>query len=205
MPTHALFPTLVYVAPLQAQAWQAFNKRLLRECTQLRDDDEAGRRWSQMNYPGGYTSYHSAHRMHTLSPTFAQLERKIYAHVKKFARQLELDVADRELTMTDCWVNIMPRQVVHALHLHPLSTISGTYYVHTPRDSSGLKFEDPRLDRFMAAPPRLANARPERRPWFVVPAKAGEVVLFESWLRHEVPPNPVDAERISISFNYNWF
>ena len=36
-------------------------------------------------------------------------------------------------------------------------------------------------------------------------AEAGNVVLFESWLRHEVPPNPVDAERISISFNYNWF
>jgi hypothetical protein len=29
--------------------------------------------------------------------------------------------------------------------------------------------------------------------------------LFESWLRHEVPPNPVAGERISISFNYSWF
>jgi uncharacterized protein (TIGR02466 family) len=39
----------------------------------------------------------------------------------------------------------------------------------------------------------------------VIPAAAGNVVLFESWLRHEVPPNPVAAERVSISFNYNWF
>jgi uncharacterized protein (TIGR02466 family) len=38
-----------------------------------------------------------------------------------------------------------------------------------------------------------------------VPAEAGKLVLFESWLRHEVPPNPVEAERVSISFNYNWF
>jgi uncharacterized protein (TIGR02466 family) len=57
----------------------------------------------------------------------------------------------------------------------------------------------------MAAPPRLATARPQSRPWFVIPAAAGNVVLFESWLRHEVPPNPVAAERVSISFNYNWF
>lgn len=205
MPTHALFPTLLYVAPLQAQSWQPFNKRLLRECEQLRFDDESGRAWSDVNYPGGYTSYHSASRMHQLSPTFAQLERHLDRHVKKFARELELDLEGRELTMTDCWVNIMPRQVVHSLHLHPLSTISGTYYVRTPRSSSGLKFEDPRLERFMAAPPRRADARLERRPWFVVPAQAGNVVLFESWLRHEVPPNPVDAERVSISFNYNWF
>jgi uncharacterized protein (TIGR02466 family) len=107
--------------------------------------------------------------------------------------------------MTDCWVNIMPQQVVHGLHLHPLSTISGTYYVQTPRGSSALKFEDPRLDRFMAAPPRREDCKPEQRPWFLVPAEAGKLVLFESWLRHEVAPNPVQAERISISFNYNWF
>jgi uncharacterized protein (TIGR02466 family) len=38
-----------------------------------------------------------------------------------------------------------------------------------------------------------------------VPAEAGKLVLFESWLRHEVAPNPKRAERVSISFNYNWF
>ena len=57
----------------------------------------------------------------------------------------------------------------------------------------------------MAAPPRRANARPELKPWITIPAQAGHVVLFESWLRHEVPPNPVAGERVSISFNYNWF
>jgi hypothetical protein len=31
------------------------------------------------------------------------------------------------------------------------------------------------------------------------------VFLFESWLRHEVVANPVAAERVSVSFNYNWF
>ena len=59
--------------------------------------------------------------------------------------------------------------------------------------------------RFMAAPPRRADAKAELRPWFTVPAAAGRVVLFESWLRHEVAPNPADAQRVSISFNYNWF
>ncbi|MEY2626028.1 MAG: hypothetical protein RL412_1803 [Pseudomonadota bacterium] len=107
--------------------------------------------------------------------------------------------------MTDCWVNIMPKGVVHSLHLHPVSTISGTYYVQVPPRSSGLKFEDPRLDRFMASPPRKATAPMALRPWHTVPAKAGQVVLFESWLRHEVPPNPGGGERVSISFNFNWF
>ncbi|MET0656668.1 MAG: TIGR02466 family protein [Steroidobacteraceae bacterium] len=205
MPTQALFPTLIYSAPLQRTAGRKLNRQLLRECLQLREDDEAGQRWSRKNYPGGYTSYHSAHRLHQLSPTFAQLERRLNRHVRAFTQSLQFDLEGRSLAMTDCWINIMPQQVVHSLHLHPLATISGTYYVQTPRGCAGLKFEDPRLDRFMAAPPRRADARPEMQPWSVVSAEAGKVVLFESWLRHEVMPNPVAADRISISFNYNWF
>src|SRR6201991_3995286 len=201
MTTHTLFPTLVHSARLGGTDWQHLNDRLLRECQQLRHDDEAGRRWSAKNYPGGFTSYNSASRMHQLSPTFATLERKLNRHVATFARALEFDLEGRTLAMTDCWVNIMPRQVVHSLHLHPLATISGTYYVKTPKGCPGLKFEDPRLDRFMAAPPRGAASR----PWVVIPAEAGTLVLFESCLRREVPPNPVAGERISISFNYGWF
>src|ERR1041384_4033494 len=203
MNTRAYFPTLVYTARLRSDRWRALNNQLLRECRQLRDDDEAGRHWSTRSYPGGYTSYNSVSRLHRVSPTFAALERHLSRHVKAFARRLEFDLTGRSLAMTDCWVNIMPRNVVHGLRLHPLSTISGTYYVQTPRGCSGIKFEDPRLDRFMASPPRRADA--VNRPWGVLPADAGSLVLFESGLRHEVAPNPLKAERISISFNYGWF
>ncbi len=205
MAVQKLFPTLVYSARLSAAAGGRLNARLLRECLQLRQDDAAGRRWSAGRYPGGYTSYGSAHRMQRMSPTFAALERAIDRHVARFARALDLDLAARKLAMTDCWVNIMPRGTAHGLHLHPLSTISGTYYVRTPRGCPGLKVEDPRLERMMAAPPRSARAARENRPWVVLPAEAGSVLLFESWLRHEVAANSVAAERISISFNYSWF
>lgn len=205
MSLHALFPTLVYAAPLQRGSPGSLNARLLRECLQMREDDVAGRRWSRRGYPGGYTSYASQCRMHRISPTFAELERRLARHVRAFAGRLALDLEQRELAMTDCWINVMPRNVVHGLHLHPLATLSGTYYVRVPRGAPGLKFEDPRLDRFMAAPPRRSDAPAAERPWFTLPAAAGRVVLFESWLRHEVPANPVAGERISVSFNYGWF
>ncbi len=205
MPFHQAFPTLVYSAPLQRGGAASFNRALLRECERLRLDDRAGRRWSEKNYPGGYTSYASAHRLQNLSPNFRMLERKLRRHVRAFAEAADWDLEGRDLSMTDCWVNIMPHRTVHVLHLHPLSTLSGTYYVRVPRGSPGLKFEDPRLDRFMAAPPRKAGARASNRTWLTVPAAAGGLVLFESWLRHEVAPNPKRTERVSISFNYNWF
>jgi uncharacterized protein (TIGR02466 family) len=98
----------------------------------------------------------------------------------------------------------MPPTTAHSMHLHPLSFISGTYYVATPVGCPGLKFEDPRLDRFMAAPPRLPQHNPPNRVHVTYPAVAGNIILFESWLRHEVAANRVEAERISISFNFNW-
>jgi uncharacterized protein (TIGR02466 family) len=199
------FPTLVYTAALQKAGASEFNRQLLKECRQLRADDAAGRRWSVENYPGGYTSYGSANRLQRVSPTFGTLQRKLQRHVKAFAAAVEWDLKDRKLSMTDCWINIMPRQTVHGLHLHPLSSLSGTYYVQIPSGCPGIKFEDPRLDRFMAAPPRTTDARPANRAWITLPAEAGHLVLFESWLRHEVAPNPIDAERVSVSFNYNWF
>src|ERR1700733_8339968 len=205
MTVHALFPTLLYSSPLQRGDARAFNSQLVKECRQLRLDDVAGRRWSKKNYPGGYTSYGSVHRLQSISPTFELLRRRLERHVAAFAAAVEWNLDGRELEMTDCWVNIMPKQTVHGLHLHPHATLSGTYYVQVARGSPGTKFEDPRLDRFMAAPPRKATAKREARPWVTFPAAAGQLLLFESWLRHEVVPNSVHAERISVSFNYNWF
>ncbi len=204
MTIRTLFATPVYSAALQSRGAAAFNRALLAECRQLRADDAAGRRWSARNYPGGYTSYASAHRLQALSPTFAQLERRLARHVRVLVARLQWDLGEHALAMTDCWVNMMPRNVVHGLHLHPLSSLSGTYYVKVPAGSPGIKFEDPRLDRFMAAPPRRTDCSPPNRPWVTIAATAGRVVLFESWLRHEVAPNLSEGERISVSFNYHW-
>ena len=204
MPTRAWFPTLIYHEPLLRRGAERFNAELAGECHRLRDYDAAGRRWSAKNYPGGYTSYASLNQLHKFSSTFADLERRITVHVRRYARALEFDLRGREIRMTDFWVNLMPEHVMHGLHLHPLSFISGTYYVAMPPGCSGLKFEDPRLDRFMAAPPRRPGAGPASLTHVTYRAHPGDVVLFESWLRHEVPANPVKAERISVSFNYAW-
>jgi uncharacterized protein (TIGR02466 family) len=209
MPIEVLFPTRVYSAKLAQTNKPALardlNPRLLREIRVFEEEDAVGLAWSKSNYPGGYTSYGSRSRLQRMSPTFARLEKLVDTHVRTFARELDFDLTGRKLVMTDCWVNVMRKRVVHGLHLHPLATISGTYYVRTPRGCSGIKFEDPRLERYMAAPPRKSRPRRANQPWVTLDAEAGRVVLFESWLRHEVAPNPVDAERVSVSFNYSWF
>jgi len=205
MRVQALFPTYVYCAPLQRKGIRELNRELIKETAQIVDYDIPGQKWSRQNYRGGYTSYGSMDKLHQFSSTFMDLEAKLNRHVAAFAKQLDYDLEDRPLVMTDCWVNVMPEHAVHGLHIHPTSTISGTYYVKTPKGCSSIKFEDPRLANMMAAPPRKPDARRENQQFIEYPAEAGNVVLFESWLRHEVAANPTKSERVSISFNYNWF
>ena len=192
------FPTLIYNAPLQRRGARVFNAELVSECAKIRDFDRAGRRWSDKSYPGGYTSYGSFDKLHKFSSTFDRLRELIDPHVRAYARAAMWDMRGRKLAMTDCWLNVMPRGTSHSFHLHPQSVVSGTYYVQTPRGCPGLKFEDPRLSKMMAAPPRRAK----QRTHIEYPARAGQVILFESWLRHEVAASRVNELRISVSFNY---
>lgn len=188
------FPTQIYCAPLGSGV-AALNRELLADAEKIRAADAQGRRWSKAGYPGGYTSYGSLDQLHRMSSTFAELQKRIDRHVHAYSKAQQWNLRGRKLVMTDCWVNVMPKGCAHSFHLHPQSVISGTYYVHTPRGCPGLKFEDPRLSRLMAAPVRPVHIS--------YPARAGEVILFESWLRHEVPANQANRERVSISFNYH--
>jgi uncharacterized protein (TIGR02466 family) len=206
MASRAHFPTLIHHEALRGVRGPAFNRELLDECRKLAARDVAGQRWSAANYPGGYTSYSSLPELHRMTSTLVRLRELIDAHVRRYARELDMDLKSHKLEMTQCWMNVMPKQSFHGLHLHPLSAISGTYYVQIPSGRGGeLKFEDPRLACFMGSVPRVADARPQNQRFVSLKPKAGQVVLFESWLRHEVQPHAAPGERVSLSFNYNWF
>ena len=111
---------------------------------------------------------------------------------------------DKEVTLEDLWINILPPGGMHSNHIHPHSVISGTTYVSMPDGASSLKIEDPRLSRMMAAPPRTKDAREDLKAFYSAKPQVGDILLWESWLRHEVMLNQADEERVSVSFNYKW-
>ncbi len=204
MPIQTWFPTSIYVDNLKTHGLKKWNRELLEQCYLVRDTDPAGIEWSETHYLNGYTSYGSMTDLHRRYPHFEELALEIDRHARKLARYLDMDLQDGHLEMSSCWVNIMPTNTVHSLHLHPLSVLSGTYYVEVPKRASSIKFEDPRLSKMMAAPPKLPNARPRNQQFVKLQPSAGQVVIWESWLRHEVPPNAATEDRVSISFNYDW-
>ena len=148
----------------QSRLADALNARLLRECRQLRAEDAAGRRWSARHYPGGYTSYGSAHRM---QQSRRPSPRSRASSTPRRALRARTAVRARRtlLAMTDCWVNIMGRAPLTACTCIRSRPSAATTTLRCPRPRPGLKLEDPRLERFMAAPPRRARCSRRNRPW----------------------------------------
>ncbi len=200
MTTRSLFATTLYQSRLSGIDLAD----LERTCLSVAEDDAAGQTWCEDNGFPGYTSYASLTDLPWRMPIFADLVKDLDAHVADFARDLSFDLGDKPLRLEDIWINILPEGGTHSGHIHPHSAISGTVYVAVPVGAGAIKFEDPRLGRMMAAPPRRKDAPDSMQPFIYVQPAPGDVLLWESWLRHEVPMNFAEDDRISISFNYAW-
>jgi uncharacterized protein (TIGR02466 family) len=203
--TELLFATRIHRAELDGgRGFEAFNADLEDACRMMAGEDAAGRAWSKANGYRGYTSYSSPGELWTRATAFADLKKKLDREAGVFASALGLDLDGGKLRMDSFWVNVLKPGGGHSGHLHPHSVLSGTYYVALPAGAPGIRFEDPRLAMMMAAPMRLPDAPADQKPFVLVTPRPGTALLWESWLRHEVPPSDAKADRISISFNYGW-
>lgn len=204
MQISSFFVSKIYRAELAGQQKKSLVRDLEMACRTIASDDEAGQRWCMANDYPGYTSYASLGDLTKRDPTFAGLEKLLDSHVRDFAAELDLDLAGRPLVLDSIWINVLSPGGFHSAHIHPHSVISGTIYVAVPKGAGAIKFEDPRLPQMMAAPPRKAKSSPENRTFVSIDPRPGTLLLWESYLRHEVPVNKGRSERISVSFNYRW-
>ncbi|MFM2045709.1 MAG: hypothetical protein RLY86_4285 [Pseudomonadota bacterium] len=197
-----LFATRIYRAELAEAA--ALNRDLAACALSAAEDDGAGQAWSDRHGYPGYTSYASLNDLPWRYPAVKTLVKALDRHVAAFAKMQEWDLGGRKLELDSLWINVLDPGGFHGSHIHPNSVVSGTYYVQVPDGAGAIKFEDPRLPFLMAAPPRKPKAGREMQPTISVTPRGGTVLLWESWLRHEVPLNRAEEERISVSFNYAW-
>jgi uncharacterized protein (TIGR02466 family) len=199
--TRPLFASLLYQEQLGNDALVA---ELEASCLALAEDDIAGRRWAKAHGYKGYTSYASLNDLPVRDPAFGDLKRLLDKHVAKFAAECGFALGGRRLKLDSLWANVLSTGAGHSGHIHPHSVVSGTVYIALPPGSRGLRLEDPRLAMMMAAPPRREDAPEMLRPFVEVTPEVGTVLLWESWMRHEVPAGTGSGKRISLSFNYNW-
>ncbi|MGE0053221.1 MAG: TIGR02466 family protein [Hyphomicrobium sp.] len=200
----SLFVTRIYREELASATGRKLLAELEHSARMVAAGDAAGQAWCTAHDYPGYTSYASLSDLPERDPAFADLTRILDAHVTAFARELDLDLGGKPLSLDSIWINVLDPGGFHTAHIHPHSVISGTLYLSVPKGAGAIKFEDPRLALMMAAPPRKSRAALDNRTFVQIAPKPGTLLLWESFLRHEVPVSHADSERISVSFNYRW-
>ena len=171
-------------------------------CWMIEDGDQAGHDWCDREGYPGYTSYASLDDLPLRAPAFADLVSQLDVFANQFAEARFWDLGSARLNCDSLWINILGEGGHHSGHIHPNSVISGTCYIETPPGAGRIKFEDPRLAMMMAAPPLKQDAPEETARFAYRTPSPGDVLMWESWLRHEVLASQTEDPRVSISFNY---
>lgn len=106
-------------------------------------------------------------------------------------------------TVKEMWTNMLEQGGSQAMHSHANSFISGIFYLTPSHPGSRTVFIRPPggYDYSFRHHTRQASLGPFNAGKYMLPAaEPGDLVLFPSYLYHEVPRNQGD-QRITIAFN----
>lgn len=113
----------------------------------------------------------------------------------------QLEMSDK-LHFANFWININKKGDSNLKHCHPKSFLSAVFYVNAPEPSSDIVFYDPRPQRTFAESDCFSRWNTLNALSNGITPKTGLLLIFPSWLEHEVAPHLSDEPRISIAFNY---
>lgn len=113
-------------------------------------------------------------------------------------------VPDSRIIAESCWVNLHRKGDMTKEHSHNGGAagvhIASVYYYKKTKDNSDLEFVDP-LDYIKRMTP-IGGKMDDQLLGKTVPTDQYDFLMFPSWVRHRVSPNPVDDARIAISVNW---
>lgn len=144
------------------------------------------------------TGFQSSSVLHinTLQP----LINHIKGRLPKLLDQLCYKFVSAEVA--DMWANVNRHKEFNRPHLHSQSNFSGVFYVDVPPDSGKLAFERHDLYFHMIQSRMRVNEYNQyNSPLWFVPSQNNMLVIFPSYLRHDVGPNLSQDPRISVNFN----
>ena len=127
-----------------------------------------------------------------LSNIRAFIQSKIYKFVKEIMNSTD------ELVITQSWINKSGKGESHHEHVHPNSLVSGVWYPVINEQLPPIQFRSKSQRDVSLQCEKFNNFNSAT---FLLPMKAGELIIFPSNLTHSVPANQSETERISLSFN----
>ena len=157
-----------------------------------------------MGYENHISTYRNieATKKLNLDPRMLEFGNFIVSEARKMLEYQNVDHSQYKLT-TSYLINEVGKNSSHLQHSHPGSIISGCFYLKTSFDSPPLIFKDPRdYYKYIYYTPIFGRSTPySLLPEHAVHVEDGMIMMWPSWLEHEVPLSTSDGNRITIAFN----
>lgn len=183
-----IFPTHLWIHKLKSEKAKKINDVALQTLEGMLPAPKAG---------ASAGTRQSSQDLH-LVPEFTELVEVFQRATCGVLDAMQAKYEDFEIT--GCWANIGAPGSQHSMHSHANNFLSGVYYVKTSPGADTISFRDPREQRSILQP-QYQETNQFNIAVLNVAAEAGSLIIFPSWLRHSVPPNRSNEDRVSISFN----
>lgn len=122
-------------------------------------------------------------------------------HLENYLKDVEgVETNLATLRITQSWLNKTKPQERHHHHVHPNSHLSGTFYINClPNDNIVFVNRIKGMFSNMEFPIKKYTVWSSMN--IIQKVKAGDLIIFPSWVPHYVALNGTEEERISLSFN----
>ena len=181
----AWFPQLIWSGLLD----NTKNEDLVKFAYERKEADEGVKNSNYIGWQSGSIHYND-------NETFDRLVEAITGHVEDCRQLVKLP----PLQLYNIWINVNSPGAYNHLHNHPLSLLSGVYYVKSTEEQGNIFFERSDGAEYFLPPVEVGNHFNGSATSYK--SVTGALYIFPGWLKHSVQPNTTEEDRISISFNY---
>ena len=190
---HKLFVSPVF--QFKIENYETLNKELSEYIYDLKKNDAEGIQRSNVN------GWHSKNFKIEKNNTPYNFVKAIHGHVKEvIVEGFGWKYVPEKVGMSEIWAIINKKGTFNKSHNHPGSYLSAAYYVKAPKNCGNINFYDPNeIKKFNS--PAIENLTELSTSGFSIKPEEGNLLIFPSYLYHDVGKNLSDDDRIVISFN----
>ncbi len=190
---HKLFSTPVF--QFQVDNYESINKSLTEYIYKLKKEDDKGIKRSNVN------GWHSKNFKIEKDNVPYNFIKTIHGYVKEvIVDGFGWRYIPEKVGISEIWSIINKKGTFNTSHNHPGSYLSAAYYVKAPDECGDIHFFDPNEIKKFNSPP-IENRTELSASGFSIKAQEGSLLIFPSYLYHDVGKNLSNEDRIVISFN----
>ena len=140
------------------------------------------------------------------SKIYQKLGEDILPIIKDYYYRTTRNNRTQDMKLQSIWGNVANRGSFNMIHIHPSSQVSAVLYIKGEGKHGDIRFHNPlgltskMLELSCGEVEEYTDYNVDR--WYVSPMR-GRLVIFPSYIPHDVLVNNTDEDRISIAMNFN--